>query len=69
MYNSTDFTVNCRLIPGTKGFFRVYYVKIDGNWQPLPIDVCDNGCNDKRCLDCVKSVFEKAQSHQPPFLR
>lgn len=69
MLHYSNITVDCRLTPGTKNTFRVYFSLIDGSWIPLPVDICDNGCNAKCCLECAVAVFKQAQSLKPPFAR
>ena len=69
MLNYIDFTVPCRLHPGSKETFRVYYCKIDGAWIPLPVDICNNGCGNQSCLECAASVFRRACDQETPFLR
>lgn len=65
--NHIDFTVPCAHYVGQKGFFRVYYVMLDGKQIPLPVDICDNGSACEACLKCAASVFKLAQRDEPPF--
>lgn len=69
MLNHAMITVPCRLYPGTEGTFHVYYCKIDDSWQPLPVDICNNGCGDRTCLDCAVEVFRRASQQEPPSRR
>lgn len=69
MTNYIDYTVKCARYPGSQGFFRVYYVRLDGKWLPLPVDVCDNGCACETCHKCGASVISLARKEEPPFPR
>ena len=69
MVNYVDLTVPCRMNPNKKETFRVYYFKTGDIWEPFPVDICDNGCGAKSCLECASDVFRQAQTRKPPLLR
>lgn len=64
MLNHAEFTVPCRLKPGNKCTFDVYYCKIGDLWEPLPVDICNNGCGSQICVECAIDVFRRAADRE-----
>lgn len=62
-----DFTVDCRMYQFKEETFRVYYIKHEGKWLPMPVNFCDNGCNSDMCQQCVADVMAKALQTDPAF--
>mgnify|MGYP003311073284 CR=1 FL=1 len=62
-----DVTVNCRLDQFRKETFRIYYVRNDGKWLPLPPAFCDQGNASIECQQCVADVINLALNEKPPF--
>ena len=69
MLTYTDFSVSCPRLPGKTETLRVYYVRQDDRWLPLPVNICDNGCGLEVCRSCTVRVFQQAASQEPPFPR
>ena len=69
MQNKVHFTVQCRLHPGREESLCVSYVKQDRTWIPLPPNICDNGCGEDACRQCVVTALQQALAQQPPFDR
>ena len=69
MNNKIDFTVRCKHWPFNETTFRVYYIKHEGEWLPLPPNQCDNADGSEVCDKCICSVVEDALTKTPPFAR
>lgn len=67
MNNKIDFTITCPANPLRKETFRVYYIRHEGRWVPMPVDICGNGNGSQICSQCVSDVIKKALTQIPPF--
>ena len=67
MNNKIDFKIQCPENPFREETFRVYYVRHEGKWLPLPVNICDNGNGSATCQQCVSNVISKALAQVPPF--
>ena len=67
MNNKIDFTITCPANPTRKEEFRVYYVRHEGKWFPLPVTVCNNGNGSDVCKQCVAGIISQALTQSPPF--
>lgn len=71
MYNvkTVKFVVRCKMNNFRDETIFVDYVKNDGEWIPIPPNICDNGCNSQACNQCVDEVLKQAFNNVPPFLK
>lgn len=65
--NRVTFTVKCRINQFRNEKFYVDYLKHDGVWIPMPIQVCDNSNNCTACQECVSDIINQARQTKPPF--
>lgn len=68
MNTKIDFSVNCPACPYRKETIRVYYVKHEGKWFPLPPNSCDNANNSSVCQQRNADVLSQALQQTPPFV-
>lgn len=66
MPNPVAFLVQCRLYPLRQERIYVYYVERGGKQFPLPPNICDNGCGEAACQECVAAVLSAALHASPP---